>query len=220
MATITSTTIVTKVSLLLQDATNIRWPTSELLDWLNDGQREIVMYKPNACIKNIDVALIAGTKQSLPADGVSLIDISRNTGGNAVRATNRQVLDAQIPDWHASAKANAKVVHYCYSPTDPRTFYVYPPSPGANSVEVIYCASPANATLGGVISIDDIYATPLINYIAYRAYSKDAEYAENATFAQGYYQAFMAQITGKRNAEVTTDPNVNIIGDPNLPKRG
>lgn len=220
MSTITAASILSKVSILLQDATNIRWPQNELLDWLNDGQREIVMYKPNACVKNVDVTLVAGTKQSIPADGISFIDIPRNTGGNAVRATNRQILDAQIPDWHSSAKANTKVVHYCYSPYDPRTFYVFPPSPGGNSVEIIYSASPAAATLGGIISIDDIYATPLMNYTAYRAYSKDADYADNAEQAKVYYQAFIAQITGKGNAEVGIDPNTHIKGDPNLTNRG
>ena len=98
MATITTTSIITKVTTLLQDSTNIRWTQSELLDWLNDGQREIVMYKPNACVKNVDVTLVAGTKQTLPADGISMIDSPRNTNGNAVRVTNRQVLNAQIPD--------------------------------------------------------------------------------------------------------------------------
>ena len=219
MATITTTSIITKVTTLLQDSTNIRWTQSELLDWLNDGQREIVMYKPNACVKNVDVTLVAGTKQTLPADGISMIDIPRNTNGNAVRVTNRQVLDAQIPDWHSASKQNAVVKHYCYTPNDPRTFYVYPPSPGGNSVEIIYCASPAAATLGSVISIDDIYATQLINYVTYRAYSKDAEYAENAAFAQTYYQAFVNQITGKATAETVTDPNTHIKGDPNLPNR-
>jgi hypothetical protein len=216
MATITTSAIISKVSTLLQDATNIRWTTTELLDWLNDGQREIVMYKPNACVKNTDVALVAGTKQTIPADGINLIDIPRNTGGNAIRPTNRNILDAQIPDWHASSRQNAKVQHYCYTPNDPRTFYVFPPSPGTNSVEIIYCAAPAAATIGGVISIDDIYAAPLTNYIAYRAYSKDAEYAENSGLAQAYYQAFITQITGKATAETITDPNTHTKGDPNL----
>lgn len=216
MATITTASIISKVSILLQDITNIRWTQAELLDWLNDGQREIVMYKPNACIKNIDVALVAGTKQTLPADGISLIRVSRNTGGNAITVAKSQVLDAGVPNWHASSRANSKVDHYCYSPFDPRTYYVYPPSPGGNSVELVYCAAPAAATLEGVISIDDIYGTLLINYIAYRAYSKDAEYAENAAFAQSYGATFVAQLTGKGNSEANTDPNTHTKGNPNL----
>lgn len=216
MATIIASAIVGKVSMLLQDGTNIRWTTVELLDWLNDGQREVVMYKPNACVKNVDVVLVAGTKQSIPADGISLIDIPRNTGGHAIRVTNRQVLDAQIPDWHATSRAANEIVHYCYTPFDPRTFYVYPPALAATSVEVIYAASPAAATINSVISIDDIYGTSLINYVAYRAYSKDAEYAENAKAAESYYNAFIKGISGKATAETNTDPNTHIKGDPNL----
>lgn len=219
MSTITTTALITKVSMILQDPTNIRWTQDELLGWLNDAQSEIVLYKPNACVKNVDMTLVAGTKQTIPADGVGFIDVPRNTGGDAVRATNRQILDAQIPNWHASSRANSKVVHYCYSPYNPRTFYVFPPSPGGNSVEIIYTASPTAATLGGVISIDDIYSTAIINFILYRAYTKDAEYAENFAAAQAYYQAFTTQITGKNNSEVVTDPNTHIKGDPNLTNR-
>ena len=220
MSTITTTSLITKISILLQDPTNIRWPQAELLDWINDGQREIVLYKPNACVKNVDMSLVAGTKQTIPPDGIAFIDLPRNTGGDAIRATSRNILDTQIPNWHSSSRANAKVVHYCFSPYDQRTFYVHPPSPGGNSVEIIYSASPAASTLGGLISVDDIYATPLINYAMYRANSKDAEYAENVPSAQMYYQAFVAQITGKNNAEVYTDPNVHIKGDPNIVNRG
>lgn len=212
MATIPASSILSRASTLLQDTANIRWPQLELLDWLNDGQREVALYKPNACVRNTDVVLAPGTKQSLPADGNSLVDIPRNTNGAAIRITARGTLDAQVPDWHSAAKANAKVAHYCYSELDPKNFYVYPPSPGGNSVEIIYNASPANATLAGVISIDDIYASALVDYVMYRAYSKDSEYAANGQIASNHYQAFISAIRGKAGGEVATDPNAKQTG--------
>jgi len=48
MATITVASILTKVSTILQDPSNIRWTADELILWLNDAQRELVLYKPNA----------------------------------------------------------------------------------------------------------------------------------------------------------------------------
>lgn len=216
MATIAALSLITRAGILLQDVTNIRWPQVELLDWLNDGQREVALYKPNACVRNIDVTLASGTKQAIPADGNSLVDIPRNTGGNAIRITSREVLDAQVPDWHLQAKANARVVHYCYSEHDPKNFYVYPPSPGGNSVEIIYNASPVACVLDGLISIDDIYSSALVDYMAYRAYSKDTEYAANAQNASNHYQVFISAIKGKVGAEVATDPNARSKGNPNV----
>ncbi|WP_025915801.1 DUF6682 family protein [Herminiimonas sp. CN] len=207
MATLPASSIINRVSILLQDAANVRWPRLELLDWLNDGQREVALYKPNACVRNIDVTLAAGTKQAIPADGNSLVDIPRNTNGMAIRLVARGTLDVQVPDWHLPSKASAKVAHYCYSEHDPKNFYVYPPSPGGNSVEIVYNANPADAALGGAISIDDIYASALVDYVMYRAYSKDTEYAANGQTASNHYQAFIAAIRGKVGAEVATDPN-------------
>jgi hypothetical protein len=225
MAVITVASLLARAAVVLQDPTNIRWPQAELLDWLNDGQREIALLKPNVFVKNIAVQLVAGTKQSLPTDGVSLIDVVRNMGtagntpGDAIRVVTREILDAQIKNWHSST-ASATAKHYVYTPLDPKTFYVYPPQPGTgmNQVEIIYVASPADATLVGTITIDDIYMTALLDYILFRAYTKDAEYANNAQLAQTYYSRFQTVMQGKTASEIASNPNASLGGfNPNLP---
>lgn len=227
MAVTTTAALLSRAAVILQDPTNIRWPQTELLDWLNDGQREIALFKPNVFVKNVNVQLAAGTKQSLPADGVSLVDVVRNMGTNgstpgaAIRVVTREILDAQVSGWHSST-ANATVKHYVYTPLDPKTFYVYPPQPtGAgtqNNVEIIYVASPTDATLVSTITIDDVYMTALLDYILFRAYTKDAEYANNAQLATAYYQQFQAILAGKAAAEMAANPNASMGGfNPNLP---
>lgn len=223
MATITVSSVLARCAVLLQDPTNIRWPQAELLEWLNDGQREIALYKPNAFVKNQSKHLSAGTKQSLPNDGVSLLDVVRNMGadgttpGNAIRAVAREILDSQTPGWHASAAAVA-AKHFVYSVLDPKHFYVYPPNDGTGHVEIIYVAAPADATLQSTITLDDIFVTALVNYVMYRAYSKDAEFAANAAAAQAYYQAFQGNLAGKAGAEAASNPNAALMPfNPNLP---
>jgi len=218
MSTITAGALIDRSSIILQDTTNIRWPRPELLGWLNDGEREIVLHKPNAYIKNVATALTSGSKQALPLDGVSLIDVPRNVNGNAIRVVSREILDAQTPGWHTSTP-NAVIKHYVYSPLDPKTYYVYPPSTGAGSnVDLVYAAAPADVSEGSSILVDDVYATALINYMLYRAYSKDAEYAANATAATAYYQQFMTLLGAKVTAETVTSPNQALGGfNPNLP---
>ena len=214
--TISAKSIIDRVSVVLQDVTNIRWPVTELIDWLNDGQRDVALYKPNAFVQNIDVTLVPGTKQTIPADGNSLVSVVRNTNGYAIRLAAREILDAQCPDWHLPNKASARVVHYTYTEHNPKTFYVYPPSPGGNQVEIIYNAAPANCTIGGNLSIDDIYASPLVDYVLYRAYSKDSEYTTDEKNAASYYNSFLMAIKGKAGAEAATDPNANGKGNPNV----
>lgn len=214
MATITAQEIVDRAGVLIQDATNVRWPESELLDWLNDGQREIVLVRPEAHSTNTAVQLAEGTKQSIPADGISLLDIVRNMGtdgvtpGNAVRIIDREVLDAQRPDWHTEAAA-ASVKHYMYDGRNPKNFYVYPPQPAVSQgyVELVYASSPTDCALVDAIKVDDVYANALLDYILYRAYSKDAEYAANAPRAVGHYQAFMQSLGVKIDSIRHQDPN-------------
>lgn len=222
MATTIASTIVSRASTLLQDTTNIRWPADELLLWLNDGQREIALYKPNAYAKNISQALVAGTKQTLPADALELISVVRNMGvngttpGNAVRIVSREIMDAQIAGWH-TATADANVKHYMYSLLNPKTFYVYPPQPVTpGQVEIIYGASPADVAAGAVILVDDIYVSAIVDYIMYRAYSKDTEYAANANLAGAYYTAFTSKLGGKAAGETQTNPNSGAAGNRNV----
>lgn len=224
MGTITAKSIIEKAQIVLQDTTGVRWPAeTELLGWLNDGQREVVIYKPNACTRNKAVQLVAGTKQTLPEDGIMLIDVVRNMGtdgatpGRSVRIVMREILDAQMPDWHASA-ASQTVKHYMFAGLDPRTFYVYPPQPGAQTgyVELVYAASPTDATFDGAIALDDIYQNILVDYILYRAYSKDTEYAADQNRAAAHQSAYLAGLTGKVKVEAGSNPNITAPANPNV----
>ena len=67
-------------------------------------------------------------------------------------------------------------------------------------MDAVYSAYPteitepsANAlytTVTGDISVADIYVNALVNYILYRAYSKDSENTLNATLAASFYQLY------------------------------
>ena len=224
MGTILASTVIGKAQIILQDTTGVRWPSdTELLGWLNDGQREVMVFKPNANVKNIAIKLAGGTKQALPTDGVQLIDVVRNMGtdgqtpGRAIRIVMREILDAQVPDWHSSTP-NATTKHYMYSVLDPKNFYVYPPQPASNQgyAELVYGAVPADATINGAISIDDIYQNVLIDYILYRAYSKDTEYAADEGRAGKHQAAYIASLTGKAKAEIGVNPNATAPANPNV----
>lgn len=200
---ITAASIVHRVVDILQDTTSVRWPIPELVRYLNDGQREVVLYRPDATIKDATVACVAGAKQALPSDGAKLIDVIRNSAAagtsKAVRMVAREVLDAQIPNWYGLT-GELDVVHFTYDPRDPKTFFVYPPALTTSRVDITYSAFPTNVAepadgstysdVSGNMDLPDIYGNVVTDYILYRAYSKDSEYAGNAQRAQAHYGAF------------------------------
>jgi len=237
---ITAQSIVRRVVETIQDTTSIRWPLRELVRYLNDGQREIILYRPDAMITTEAVTLVSGTKQSIPAGGSKLIDITRNTAAagtkRAIRICNREILDAQQPGWHALT-GTLDAMHYMYDPRNPKTFYVYPPAhaAGTTKVEVIYSSLPTDiaapdegavilssmaeddATIvGGEISVPDIYANTLQDYMLYRAYIKDSEYAGNAARATAHYGAFANALGIEIKATVGVAPSAP--GNPNAPR--
>lgn len=218
MGTLSTASVIDKAQTVLQDTTGVRWPDAELLGWLNDGQRTIVIYKPNAYVRNIPILMVQGTKQSLPSDGVQLINVVRNMGANgttpgrAIRIVQQEMLDARVPNWH-SATASAEVQHFVYSMLDPKTFYVYPPNTGTGYVEMSYGAEPPNTTLGGAITVDNVYQTVLLDYMLYRAFSKDTEFADQSR-SSAYFNAFLAALTGKARVEVGANPNVQAPANP------
>ena len=206
MGTILASDIGTRAKTILQDSAGVRWTDTELLRWVNDGQREIVAMLPSAFTKATVATLAAGTRQTATAlgltDCVQVVRLTRNyaadgsTVGGAISVCDMAWLDRELPDWHqTSAASEAK--HYMVNAQEPKTAWIYPPVTAGLKVEVIYHATPPDvAAIGNAIALDDIYANPLGYYVLFRALSKRLK--NNATAKQdavGYY-TMMANLLG------------------------
>jgi len=124
----------------------------------------------------------------------------------------RTVLDGQSPDWHdptvsGDAAHTTIVKHYVYDEANPRNYYVYPGVAGNAYLEIIYSANPVTVTLTDNLSIPDVFANAIMNYVLYMAYMKDAEYAGNSQRASSHYGLFTASVTGKAQIDLVTTPN-------------
>jgi|LWDU01.1.fsa_nt_gi hypothetical protein len=218
--------LIDRAGIILHDTTQVRWQETELLDWLNDAQREIVLIRPDSSVESKTLVLDTGTKQKLQDDfnGIRILDIVRNTTAGAVRVIDRNVLDAQQPDWHLTPVSSV-VEHFMFDLRDPKRFYVYPsqPATGMGSVEIVFSSSPVDATLAVVadpaavppivaaddsgLTLDDVYANAVLDYILYRAYSKDADFAGNAQRALKHHEAFVTSLGLKFKVDQLIDPN-------------
>lgn len=217
--------IITRAAIILQDETHVRWPDeAELLLWISDAQREIVIARPEISVINGPITLTANTtKQSLPAGGLTLMNIIRNLGvggntpGRAIRVCVQEVLDAQRPNWHTES-AEAQVKHFVFDKRDRKTFYVWPRPSGALQVEAVYSAVPQAVTaLNQTLAVDDIFINPMLDYVLYRAYSKDSEYAGNAGRAAAHYTQFANSLGIQTSTERAYSPAMNSMLNPNNP---
>lgn len=218
---VTVQSVIDRVQTVLQDTTGVRWPVvSELVLWINDAQREVALMKPDASAVNETVTLTTGTKQSIPTTGNRLLKVVRNmsaasggTGKRSVRLVDAEVLNSQTPDWHdptvSGDAAHTNIVkHYVYEEANPRNYYVYPGVSGSAYLEIIYSSNPTTVAQSGNLSIPDIFANAVMNYVLYMAYMKDAEFAGNADRANSHFQLFTASVAGKGQLDAVTNPNI------------
>ena len=215
VATTDAKTIIDKASVLLDDLKATHWPDSERLGWLNDGQLEMSILVPNSNTATVSKQLVAGAKQAAPSDSIRIIEFIRNMGadgvtpGNAIRQIERKALDRYLPNWSNDTPATA-VVHVMYDAEDSNSvFYVWPPQTSVPQyIELIYSQIPAqipNYEIGTKITVADYYANALLDYILYRALSKDSEYGNQDARAVAHYTMFANAIGAKQ----TSDSNAN-----------
>jgi hypothetical protein len=206
MAT-TVRSILNRAAALLNDEEHVRWEESELLEWLNDGQR-VVARGPatDAYVLRDNITAVAGTVQDLPTNSIRLVDVVKNvSNGQAVHQSDYAIVDVLDSDWRSATSGAAEV--YFYDERNPKQFEVYPPQAGGEAIEVVYNAQPGDATITGNIAISDMYADSLIDYVVYRGLSKDTEDASpELARASAFYRAFLLGIGHKDTTDLVVEP--------------
>lgn len=222
MATVKVVEIISRAKTLLQDTSSVRWAVSELQGWLNDAYREAVNLRPDCNTVVGTFTCAAGPRQNITTQfpaALRVIDIVRNVASTsdkrAVRLVDRRTLDGQIRSWY-SATQSVNVEHFMYDARVPKEFLVYPPATTTAQLEVVYSAVPTAHTLtteqlnstdtAETIRIDDSYANALLDYVMYRAYSKNTESTTNATKAGGHFQLFQNAMGVKGQTEAASKP--------------
>lgn len=215
MATTKVVSIIKRVQRISNDKTGIVWPEIELLQDFNDAIKDIVSHRPDASAKNEFFQCAAdSSKQQLPSDALRMIEIVRNKDGRVITDIDRATLDATRPDWHQST-ATLAIEHYVYDERDPKHFYLYPRPAlnGANphEIELVYSTCPAEIAIAEAaikdgsdataIPLDDTYSNAILDFMLYRAYSKDLGSAGNERRAMQHYQAYGNSLGVKLQAD-------------------
>jgi hypothetical protein len=213
MAVLASSILSRVRAQLIDTGSAPRWTDAELLRWLSDGQRTIAALQPDVAAKVAVVMLEAGTRQRIPTDGRQLLTVIRNMGadgqtpGRSVRIIMREIIDAQMWDWHQAPKQQV-AVNYIYDPQDQKAFFVYPPNNGSGSVEINYQFIPPEITAADqAITLDDIFSVPLTDYVLFRAHQKDADSSGGLASAQLFLQAFTLFVTGTETGDIDSNAN-------------
>ncbi len=228
---VAASVIMKRASTILQDADAVRWTPMELLDWLNEAQRAVVIAKPNAKSGTAVFNLVSGTRQTLPEQYTILSRIVRNGGatGKAIRQlARREILDAQLPGWHNTAVLpfNAQADYAFQDMMNPREFYVAPGNTGTGSIEAVVGMVPANvatpssgsqldiAAYTGTVDLPDIYQSILLDFLLFRAFSKDSAAPDAAQRAQTHLGLATAALGGMGASEMAMSMATAFLTQP------
>jgi Family of unknown function (DUF6682) len=216
MGLILASKIASDISNDLFDPDNDRFGLTDILQWINDGQRKIVELKPDANVTTGPMQLVAGTKQTLETGDIELIKITRNMGtdgttpGKPIHLVNMDHFSLHNPGWQTDT-VNATVRVYMIDDRNPRVFYNYPPQPTSSMgyVEKVVTAIPTDiAAIGDAITLEDQYEPMLYNYGMFRGESRNAKSSPMAQQeAVRYWNLFVTMLDKKELIEKIYSPS-------------
>lgn len=155
-----------------------------------------------------DLFIVAGThtctlgaEQTLTQDRVrDVVDVPRIVGGTVVLPTDRVLLDRFAPGWYADTPAPA--MNWMMHPVGQEKFYVDPPAPAGQVLEVMYVQTPTQVTaLTDTVDLPANYSGAITAYLVNRVSSKDDENVNSGRAA-----LFMSDFAGLIGAKPAAQP--------------
>lgn len=211
--TIAISTIINAAARELYDVDNIKWSRSELLGFVSEAEKQIMVLHPqnNSTVDTIDLA--AGCQQAVPIEAHQLVDVYHNVASDnltprrAVRMVSRRLMNSYEPGWMYAAQTT-EVQNVIFDEQDKRHFWVYPPNNGEGKLNIAYLAvSEPYATEEDNLRISDAYYTAALEFVLFRACSKQAPFSPGPSEASRHFALFTAAMTVKADSEAVNSPN-------------
>lgn len=201
----TPSEVITEVRRLISDTrTPNRYSDALLLGFVNQTLKRMVILRPDLFSEIAEISTTANSVlQSLPADGVRLIEIFQVKGGNAVTEVNREMLDQSAPTWVNDPPGQP--VNFVRHVRNPYKFFVYP-RPVAGVVLVgEYAKTPPTYTINQTIQqLPDAYFSALVDGTVFLAESIDDEHV-NSGRAKLYQDSFVQSLGVALQSRAVTD---------------
>lgn len=203
--------VIDEVRRILLDASSVSYPESDLIMFLNEALRATTDVKKDLYVVTGEMPLEPGIVQTIPADGVELIDITHNRdSGRVCTQVDLSLLQETNRFWPQD-NAQVYVENWAFSPKNPKVFYVTPPNTGGSGVAVegVYGAvhpEIVDSTDALLISSENQHL--LVNFMLARAYGISSRRYDPTK--EAYYMNEWKQGVGlKSAAQIAIAPKVS-----------
>lgn len=189
--------IITQARYITNDFDNsatYRQSDPELLTYVNEGLKEMAAFMPMMFSTAGDMTCEAGKAQQAVTflDAVRLVDVVSIHDGPAITPMDRRVFDLFAPGWRQADPGPAR--HWAPLDNDPLNFFIYPPAPAGQVLDVRYVRNPGVYAINDEIGdVPEAMLPALADYVVYRAESKDDEHVLTGR-AMAFYASFKSKI--------------------------
>ncbi|AWK83828.1 DUF6682 family protein [Photobacterium damselae] len=192
--------LIDRVSRELVDPRNARWYRDELTQYLNEAIGVIAAKQPGLVAKAIDL-YVTSSPIDLPSDGYSLLAV-HSINGIAAQYVLVEKLDHMYPSWQLD-----KGIPICWTKReyDLKRFWVYPQPSEPVVVSILYVPEIKISDEEFEISLPNIYEGALVDFVMYRAYSRDGESVSEANKSQQHFQSFLLFLNDDRALKNTRE---------------
>jgi hypothetical protein len=188
----------------LIDPDHVRWPESELADYLTGAIAQVASLKPTLFTVFVPIGLAPGVVQTVPAEFSELVDIIYNlnpdgTQGEPISQGSFTAARALGRSSCAQTYDGGYVVRsFTIHPDNDTYFYVDPPAPAVAGLGVwALVRRGPNVILARTDAVvmanttPETYREALKDWMLYRAFAKDTESSDSFQRSQAHYKAFM-----------------------------
>lgn len=205
---------------LLFDKAGVNYAPQDIAEYVYDGELAVGALRPDEMQVTSDLRLVAGSRQTLPANGVRLRGVLGNRGrdgaladGPPVRLVSRGPLDdlgsslvtgfnSRRTD-HAGVATATVVKEYSFDEREPKRFDIYPPMPDGDSYISIQYESVPDAYIftNGALDpgtqetlVSDKYGAALTEWAMYRALSRQDDLTASTVDGNNHYRRFFEML--------------------------
>jgi len=172
------------------------WTVEDVLGYINEGVKNTIQRAPQANSKKEMITAAAGIEQTLPNDGVEIINIIANANvsgklGDIIHRVDVQEKDAYNPSWR-NDRARSIAIEWMKR-SSPTQFLLWPPLSKATQVYAEFSYYPADVTgVGDTIVIANEYNEPVRTWALYRTFGRDSQDTPSVARSTGYRKEFEA----------------------------
>lgn len=180
-----------------RDADGYRYSDADLLEYGNGALRALPEIKPEWLHTEGEVECVAGKAlQSVSYDDAhALVAVLRIKGGAVVLPCDKAALDAFSPGWMAATSGAAK--NWMPSGSDPVRFFVSPPAPAGQVLEILYVRIPGPFAADEDTGLPETITEAVADYMVAMAESRDDEHVNSGRAAQ-FLNQFAARLGVKK----------------------